>query len=346
MSSSSASIRRLMCDMTLASCSVGRSAHGPIPARAGEPNVDLIVTIPPRAYPRPRGGAPSIRDGAPSIPGLSPPARGSPPSGSCPAPSYLAAYPRPRGGAPSRIGGDRRLKRQRPNVGPIPARAGEPIVLSGSCPASLARRPIPARAGEPRSKMRVLDRPASTAYPRPRGGASHSTSLPCAPGGLSPPARGSHVEDAPSSAKLRPIPARAGEPIGKATEDRDLARRPIPARAGEPASPRRSGSRCPVGLSPPARGEPSSGRSSRCAAGRPIPARAGEPPPHGHVRISVKLRPIPARAGEPQSRRRCHAASDERPIPARAGEPTSPATSWGTPVRGLSPPARGSHPSL
>ena len=76
------------------------------------------------AYPRPRGGAHLTLDGTDLTEGLSPPARGSP------------VMPDP---APCR-------------VGPIPARAGEPVCV-------------------------LAPRPQITAYPRPRGGASCGSSF-------------------------------------------------------------------------------------------------------------------------------------------------------------------------
>ena len=172
------------------------------------------------AYPRPRGGADFVEIVTIGRMGLSPPARGSqgrrpgPERGARPIPAragephgiarprgYVAAYPRPRGGAILRLqddrigqglsppprGSPRHTKRRSGLSWPIPARAGEPLTPHDS--ASLSR-----------------------AYPRPRGGAHHLAGKLAAAGGLSPPARGSLVQQVCGRRVLRPIPARAGEP--------------------------------------------------------------------------------------------------------------------------------------
>ena len=52
------------------------------------------------------------------------------------------------------------------------------------------------------------------AYPRPRGGAGPGQMGGGIFSGLSPPARGSRVNDELAPINRRPIPARAGEPEG------------------------------------------------------------------------------------------------------------------------------------
>ncbi len=233
--------------------------RGPIPARAGEPIPNMTWRTPGAAYPRPRGGAVYEYWRSRHSLGLSPPARGSPSTGSRrsmwhgpiparagePLPSHTTtlvatAYPRPRGGAWSawlHIADN-------PGLSP-PARGSLPAQV----PASPGGRPIPARAGEPSSSTRSVR--ADPAYPRPRGGAPRVRTCPSSSYGLSPPARGSQNRLNRGGRHLRPIPARAGEP-----------RRPPRAACAHTAYPRRRGgapSRATdelpdSGLSPPARG--------------------------------------------------------------------------------------------
>ena len=157
-------------------------AEGPIPARAGEPVSSEPGTSFSRAYPRSRGGTCDSSSAHSAVTGLSPLARGN-----------------------HRTSGHRHLPE-----GPIPARAGEPGSAAGSCAGAgayprsrggteerhhenvachglspLARGnqktsggvreiegPIPARAGEP--VYSSLVRGLAGAYPRSRGGTSHT----------------------------------------------------------------------------------------------------------------------------------------------------------------------------
>ena len=149
-----------------------------IPAHAGEPGEYPKPPLPPKVYPRPRGGTLFGRPGVNPIPGLSPPTRGNPRGTnrlwqrrrSIPAhagepelrgwrPFRRSVYPRPRGGTKSRtfhVGMSRGLS--------------PPTRGNRSCGRAVGRRPrsIPAHAGEPGIQPRRR-RPAGV-YPRPRGG--------------------------------------------------------------------------------------------------------------------------------------------------------------------------------
>ena len=199
---------------------VGQGLLRPIPARAGEPQLGGWRHLGRRAYPRSRGGT-VIADWTVSCAaGLSPLARGNRRH-----PEALALQ-----------------------LGPIPARAGEP-------PATCWRAT------------------ACRAYPRSRGGTCFGGLGTSMRGGLSPLARGNPAGIAGAVLAGGPIPARAGEPI----------RRP-PSWLLPWAYPRsRGGTRSFVnnekalqGLSPLARGN-LGGLGVGLAAGGPIPARAGEP---------------------------------------------------------------------
>ena len=150
----------------------------PIPARAGEPRPIRWGLQPLGAYPRSRGGTMALDKCASTAPGLSPLARGnlrqpSPSRGRLgPIPARAGeprpgrsrscsarAYPRSRGGtanlprvfdllaglSPLARGNRRNEVVACPGVGPIPARAGEPI-------------------------QRCMMHPLIGAYPRSRGG--------------------------------------------------------------------------------------------------------------------------------------------------------------------------------
>ena len=360
----------------------GRPGPGPIPARAGEPR-----SSPPRpenreAYPRPRGGAGCNRRCLPATWGLSPPARGSrqverlarhvgrPIPARAGEPCHrsrvrcdIRAYPRPRGGARSgtrRLGGHRGLS---------PPARGSPGPDLGR---GLAGGPIPARAGEP--LLTSTKGRSSQAYPRPRGGAPEATESPSAEEGLSPPARGSRTGSAIPQRVRGPIPARAGEPIAVLTPFGFCWAYPRP-RGG--AILRLEALGLTGGLSPPARGSLVR-RQRRTDHQGPIPARAGEPksrrvgtsgtaayprprggayvlgsdeveieglsPPARGSRLPQRVhgpnhRPIPARAGEPESRHPPGVPSRAYPRP-RGGADTTYARSFH--LQGLSPPARGS----
>ena len=255
--------------------------YGPIPARAGEPKSFFRFAGLFGAYPRSRGGTSfSVNWIEPSM-GLSPLARGNRDfqivargsTGPIPARAgepmavpwwrcLTGAYPRSRGGTNRSMGqgiGDMGLSPlARGNLyqiglgaallGPIPARAGEPMtmrgssVLLGAYPRSrggttrltststehkglsplargnlneLAKQavlqgPIPARAGEPAGSS--LFAFIAGAYPRSRGGTLGQGVVECIGQGLSPLARGNQSQSVFVLPRMRPIPARAGEP--------------------------------------------------------------------------------------------------------------------------------------
>ena len=194
--------------------------YGPIPARAGEPKSFFRFAGLFGAYPRSRGGTSfSVNWIEPSM-GLSPLARGNRDfqivargsTGPIPARAgepmavpwwrcLTGAYPRSRGGTNRSMGqgiGDMGLSPlARGNLyqiglgaallGPIPARAGEPMTMRGSS---------------------VL----LGAYPRSRGGTSMNWQSTLSYRGLSPLARGNRRGQACSPSSPGPIPARAGEP--------------------------------------------------------------------------------------------------------------------------------------
>ena len=150
--------------------------------------------------------------------------------------------------SPLARGNLRRPRWNLPRTGPIPARAGQPILY------------------------RITNK-TSGAYPRSRGATGSGTNAMSLESGLSPLARGNLSRSVGESNRLGPIPARAGQP------SRQSGRRP-----GIWAYPRSRGATCTLriarvqerGLSPLARG-------NRCASfpfaaqQRPIPARAGQP---------------------------------------------------------------------
>ena len=194
---------------------------GPIPARAGEPPRCALATACARAYPRSRGGTMTAPSMSLARRGLSPLARGN----------------------------RRSLRPQWRFLGPIPARAGEPLSsclffvssrayprsrggtdgvgmklenalglsplargnLSTRTPAAMFTGPIPARAGEPSTIMVLC--PALRAYPRSRGGTFQVAVFLAALLGLSPLARGNRHRRPCQHSKFGPIPARAGEPL-------------------------------------------------------------------------------------------------------------------------------------
>ena len=137
---------------------------------------------------------------------------------------------------------------QRARVGPIPARAGQPACRSGRgwC---------------------------WRAYPRSRGATDLRAKFPVARLGLSPLARGNPKLLVYLASPLGPIPARAGQPGGAATQR--CAPKAYPRSRGATSTevPVRVVSR---GLSPLARGNLVGGGGRGFQWG-PIPARAGQP---------------------------------------------------------------------
>ena len=173
-----------------------------------------------KAYPRSRGG--TAASGAPVVrpEGLSPLARGnlmgSHPAESTPGPIPARAgepppmdkpsrvpwaYPRSRGG--TRHGGHADLLHQ----GLSPLARGNPL---SNTPTTCPPGPIPARAGEPLLGLRVLY--WGRAYPRSRGGTIGFPFTSDISKGLSPLARGNQTYSPTQLRYTGPIPARAGEP--------------------------------------------------------------------------------------------------------------------------------------
>ena len=254
-----------------------------IPARAGEPRLRNRPSAATEVYPRACGGTDHALTRRAIRAGLSPRVRGN-------------HVRRGHRGA---------------TAGSIPARAGEPptrATTHGSCTvypracggtagaalrfnelqglsprvrgnlldwtaANLDTRSIPARAGEPFDRHAHLSQQG--VYPRACGGTLRYRTPTASRLGLSPRVRGNHVDDDDPTARMRSIPARAGEPqahglcgkyagvypracggtLGGRVIDIDrnglsprvrgnrsggvglqLPRRSIPARAGEPAS--------------------------------------------------------------------------------------------------------------
>ena len=198
---------------------------------------------------------------------------------------------------------------ERPRLGPIPARAGEPLRVphgprrTGAYPRAsggtaleyiragfgkgLSPRergnqrlaihqlqphgPIPARAGEPRGNRRAWS--TRRAYPRASGGTLLVRRLAGIVGGLSPRERGNRILEGASCDLRGPIPARAGEPQRSPRSGRSS--RAYPRASG---GTRAASAALPLvpGLSPRERGN-----LPYCqlegGGGGPIPARAGEP---------------------------------------------------------------------
>ena len=140
----------------------GRADDGPIPARAGQPSAGQPEHGRQRAYPRSRGATGRSLAARAAFSGLSPLARGNPidsrvlraGAGPIPAragqpanpgapPDEPRAYPRSRGAtrtacaaskrvmglSPLARGNRGRLQCAAPRVGPIPARAGQPVQI-------------------------------------------------------------------------------------------------------------------------------------------------------------------------------------------------------------------------
>ena len=174
-----------------------------------------------RAYPRSRGATDFVHFPGKALRGLSPLARGNLPqhrqraasAGPIPAragqPPWRAtrkrpraAYPRSRGATSGRSKLTARLKGLSPLARGNRAARQQPVFRDG---------PIPARAGQPRLSLFLPFAPG--AYPRSRG----ATGPRGLPGldveGLSPLARGNLQKVVAAAAGVRPIPARAGQPV-------------------------------------------------------------------------------------------------------------------------------------
>ena len=194
---------------------------GPIPARAGQPAIRHPLQSAQGAYPRSRGATYKLTDGAGLYLGLSPlargnlsglvfsaahfgpiPARAGQPSWATSSRSRRRAYPRSRGATTKR----RRQKLQGWGLSPL-ARGNQVQADGGAGHVG----PIPARAGQP---LRRAPRwPTGMAYPRSRGATLPGWRPSRPPWGLSPLARGNRTVTAVAIAILGPIPARAGQPV-------------------------------------------------------------------------------------------------------------------------------------
>ena len=176
----------------------GAACHGPIPARAGEPQSFKRCRITHRAYPRSRGG--TAAGTMTLLPWAYPRSRGGTGMILCRCQGGQGAYPRSRGGtrtfarlyvrrqglsplargnrcgrapgvgqpvglSPLARGNRGQMCYARWAAGPIPARAGEPLYVS-RWPGRLG--PIPARAGEPFSGLHFAER-SSGLSPLARG---------------------------------------------------------------------------------------------------------------------------------------------------------------------------------
>ena len=194
---------------------------GPIPARAGEPRARGWRHVDGGAYPRSRGGTKISPGRHHSNQGLSPLARGNlclsagvkKPLGPIPARAgepqpellradWCRAYPRSRGGT------------RRCPLNPAPRSGLSPLARGNHLIGSSGtgdKGPIPARAGEP--ALITCRTRCPGAYPRSRGGTTAQTANGRRNRGLSPLARGNRNESWSPVVMQGPIPARAGEPI-------------------------------------------------------------------------------------------------------------------------------------
>ena len=320
-------------------------SRGSIPARAGEPSARCAAQIRPWVYPRtgggtrvptlsavgyyglsPHGWGNHVRVFRPLVPFGSIPARAGEPAGGAGAGRGRGVYPRTGGGttswhvigsaggslSPHGRGNLLKLPDTRLSIGSIPARAGEPPAYS--------------KSGH-----------TYTVYPRTGGGTGGMFGGSRCGVGLSPHGRGNRPWSCGSTAPLRSIPARAGEPT--------RARSP---RGCVGVYPRTGGGTLGKvlclfdvwGLSPHGRGNPHDGRLLVDLL-RSIPARAGEPKFPTFFRSENRVYPrtgggtlYTARYGDdclglsPHGRGNQADARRDHPelgsIPARAGEPRSP----------------------
>ena len=208
----------------LNSCFLSIRRNGSIPARAGEPSPLRQRITSKKVYPRPCGGTGWRRVAGTPGTGLSPPVRGNladvaalgdrdgsiPARAGEPASSLIAlarrwVYPRPCGGTQSSppLGTE--------EAGLSPPVRGNRSHLDGE---GTATGSIPARAGEPR--LCPMSPSPITVYPRPCGGTGTQVERGQILEGLSPPVRGNPCDFLSASQFQGSIPARAGEPVGRA----------------------------------------------------------------------------------------------------------------------------------
>ncbi len=255
----------------------------PIPARAGQPPLAMPQPALHRAYPRSRGATAGVCGAAQVCGGLSPlargnhqdrrlrlrrigpiPARAGQPQHRFPAGVVQGAYPRSRGATTQKAATTERPMGLSPLARGNPGQKRKRIKQMG---------PIPARAGQPSARHTRTD--LFWAYPRSRGATNLQDGGAMCVWGLSPLARGNLNELAYGCACPGPIPARAGQPscdVGKAEQDGAY---PRSRGATVFFAPRVSH---PPGLSPLARGNRWLTLSPASSQG-PIPARAGQPFP-------------------------------------------------------------------
>ncbi len=254
---------------------------GSIPACAGEPCSCRSVVSGCRVHPRVCGGAQAPNYGPLDTDGPSPRVRGSrgrprpcrPRGGSIPACAgepWLdargifrhAVHPRVCGGAQGAVYGDFN------EAGPSPRVRGshpEPCPLPGG------RGSIPACAGEPVAWGR--ERRHRRVHPRVCGGATFSRNVILVILGPSPRVRGSPHVVQPLTARIRSIPACAGEPYARMSEKVDGRVHPRVCGGAAVCAPHRSGG---TGPSPRVRGSHVLGVYG-VVSDRSIPACAGEP---------------------------------------------------------------------
>ena len=252
------------------------------------------------------------------------PARAGEPIASIFIPLPCKVYPRACGGTGSslRTVGD--------GLGLSPRVRGNPCCARGG---SVNRRSIPARAGEPSCRWRPGRR--GRVYPRACGGTLVVQGVAQSTAGLSPRVRGNHRAGGVPVVGVGSIPARAGEPRGRAGIQADSGVYP---RACGGTSKKLADSNPVTGLSPRVRGNLSRLIAGALAEGS-IPARAGEPesPIRWACRTAVYPRAcggtdwdlcfIKSRGGlSPRVRGNPGPAQrrvvDGGSIPARAGEPS------------------------
>ena len=198
----------------------GRPHRWSIPARAGEPLACWWRLLLTSVYPRACGGTGPNRREANPFWGLSPRVRGNRWYGAHRQPAYRSIPA--RAGEPWPVVGSCCALRVYPRAcgGTIPAtdfdrrgRGLSPRVRGNHCrPIVLlvSTRSIPARAGEPAT--RVTDPPNVKVYPRACGGTITSPLAVRFSRGLSPRVRGNRRPLRPCVTHRRSIPARAGEP--------------------------------------------------------------------------------------------------------------------------------------
>ncbi len=193
---------------------------GPIPARAGQPLARQSRALFRRAYPRSRGATFRALASTVANEGLSPLARGNPSAliveSATPGPiparagqpgrrncsgNAAAAYPRSRGATEDAF----------PFLPPVwglsPLARGNPSAMALY---SASVGPIPARAGQPMQHQQ--ESWLRRAYPRSRGATVPMSLAGGWPLGLSPLARGNRLVRDQIGLALGPIPARAGQP--------------------------------------------------------------------------------------------------------------------------------------